>query len=179
MSAATGQGRGLPVVCFTQPCPPLLPIANRARRDVDRWRARAEGWLPISDSAHIALRGVDVARLHPPLLGAESTSLEVLSGVRPIYHPGPVESFVLGVAHWFGHGPTPMLAAVVVVDVLAIGATIAAVRRLGGPLAVLWAAVSLAAMGSSLGVQVVGSVWNPDVPLFTLVAGYYVWLAMT
>lgn len=72
----------------------------------------ADSWVPVSDNARIAVDAAGVASGDLPLLGAESTSLENLSGVRPIHHLGPAETYVLGLWQLVQPGPGGLLVAV-------------------------------------------------------------------
>ncbi|HEY4376742.1 MAG TPA: hypothetical protein VGM93_06270, partial [Acidimicrobiales bacterium] len=134
------------------------------------WRAHVQHWIPVADNALLAVSAVDATRGHPPLLGAESSSLEVLTKITPVHHLGPFEAYLLALAHLFGHGPTPLLLAILLVNVASIVAVLLAARALGGTAGLLGAGLVVVSLGAALGVQVLGDIWNPYAPLFPLLA---------
>lgn len=137
-------------------------------------RARRDGWRPISDNARIAAQAVDTASGHPALLGVPSTSLEGATGIEPIFHPGPAATYVLALGHGLVDGPTGLLVGALIIGVGATALALAGARALGRDPAMLLVTGVLTSVSVSLGVPVLGDIWNPHVPLVPLIAAVLV-----
>lgn len=142
----------------------LASIATAGLRGIDRWR-------PVSDNARIAVEAADVGSGELPLLGVPSTSLETVSGVRPIHHPGPAEAYVLGLWQIVWPGPTGLLVGAFSIAGVAGLASLFAARALAGPLGVLLVGALCGLTVSRLGTTIIADIWNPYVPILPFFGG--------
>lgn len=58
------------------------------------WRS---DWVPVSDYAAVVARSHDTLSFHPPLLGNTTALTELTTSTTQIYHPGPIELWLLGI----------------------------------------------------------------------------------
>jgi hypothetical protein len=131
----------------------LVPLVASV---VDAWPS----WRPVGDVAIVTTRGRDVLTADTPLLGMPSTVS--LAADEQVYHPGPLELWLVGGAQKLsGAARHAGLVAVVAVNALAVGAIVLWLRRLGGlPLLALGGLVTTAWLWSLRG-EVITSPLNP------------------
>lgn len=136
----------------------LLPVVVATVRAVDR------GWLPVGDNAYFALRARDVFTEHHPLLGTW-TSASVSAGTN-FNNPGPLLFDLLaGPAKLLGGAGVAVGAALL--NCLAIVGIAFVARRRGGPLLGVLAMVVTAALGWSMGSELLFDPWQPHSLLLT------------
>ncbi|MBA3262214.1 MAG: hypothetical protein H0T69_07060 [Thermoleophilaceae bacterium] len=130
-------------------------------------RELSVGWVPQSDQAVAAARAYDVFTSWTPLVGPWSSSSNTLG--QPVYHLGPLLYWLLALpARLPGSAAFPLVMGVVNTAAV-LGVVVLAHRRGGRPL-MFAAAVAVAAMCGSLGIQPLSDIWSPSAPLlsFTL-----------
>jgi hypothetical protein len=122
-------------------------------------RGMRDGWVPVGDTALIAIRSRDVIGGDPPLLGMWSTSTWAVG--FDVNHPGPLLFDVLAVpTELFGGGYAGFLVANTLLHVVAVlGIWIAARRRGGHQLAIL-AMATVATLSWSMGSAVLMEPWH-------------------
>lgn len=114
------------------------------------------GWAPGGDDGVIVLRAFDVLSAHPPLVGQYSQA-SPLTG-HATYSPGPLLYWWLAVpAHLGGRMPIVAMGALSTLSVLGV---VLVARRLGGPLLMVAAALTMVATAWALPVEVPYEVWN-------------------
>ena len=145
---ATGLAAALPVIAATV-------------------RELSAGWVPQSDQAVAVARAYDVFTSWTPLVGPWSSFSKTLG--EPVYSLGPLLYWLLALpARLPGSAAFPLVMGVVNTGAV-LGVVVLAHRRGGRPL-MFAAAVAVAAMCGSLGIQPLSDVWAPSAPLlsFTL-----------
>ena len=143
--AVTGTGGGVPSrwlrlvpVVVTLAC--LAPVVSSALHVLP-------GWVPVSDTAIIAIRSRDVLTDDAPLLGQPSTAGATVG--EQVHHPGPLEYWAIGAAQRLGDHRAASLVVVAVVNGAAVLTVLWWLRALGGT----W--------GLALGaVPVVATLWS-------------------
>ena len=121
-------------------------------------RAVADGWVPVGDSAIIAIRAQDVLGGQAPRLGMwASTSWAVGFDLN---HPGPLlyDAMAVPVA-LFGNAAGSVVA-VALIEATSVIAIVAVAQRRGGPLVGAWAAAVAAGLCWSFGSAVLVEPWH-------------------
>jgi hypothetical protein len=146
--------RRLAVVCTAAA---ILPIVVAAIRAI------ARDWLPLGDDAYFALRAGDVLAEHHPLLGTW-TSASLTAGVD-MNNPGPLffDALALPVKLW---GDAGLLLGVTLINIGAIVGTAIVAHRQAGARAVVVAMTAAAALGWTMGSELLFSPWQPNALLF-------------
>lgn len=142
----------------------VLPAVLSAHRALD------EHWRPVADNPRIAADATAFAAGHPPLLGAESTSLEDSTHITPIYHPGPAESWLLGTVQAVWRGTTSLVVSVATIAAVAAAVIVLAARKLAGAWAALAAGAMVGVVSAHLGTPILADIWNPYVAVLPLAA---------
>jgi hypothetical protein len=130
-------------------------------------RELSVGWVPQSDQAVVATRAYDVFTSWTPLVGPWSSFSSTLG--EPVYSLGPLLYWLLALpARLPGSAAFPLAMGVLNIGAV-LGIVVLAHRRGGRPL-MFAAAVAVAVMCRSLGIQPLTDVWAPSAPLlaFTL-----------
>lgn len=127
-------------------------------------RAVATGWFPIGDSAQLYLRAGDVLTRHHPWLGSWS-SLSVSVGTD-LNNPGPLHADLMApFAHLFGPTAGQAIGIATINAACVIGAAIAA-HRIGGWAFERWVLVAAAALGWTLGSELLIDMFQGHALLF-------------
>jgi hypothetical protein len=124
------------------------------------------GWMPYGDDAVIATRSLDVFTHHSPLVGQWSSGPAEVVG-SPAYTPGPMLFWLLSLPARF----LPVESLPITIALLNVAATMGAVAlayRRGGRVFMVATAVAIPVMLASLPAQTYNDVWNPSVPLPSL-----------
>ena len=141
-------------LCLVSVAAALLPIVVATVRGIRR------GWLPVGDNALFAIRTHDVFTIeHQPLLGTWSSA----SGGADVElnHPGPLLFQLLAVpARIFDGGTGIALGVAIINSAAVIGIAVFAYRR-GGPLVATVAMAVTAALGWSMGSELLFEPWGP------------------
>jgi hypothetical protein len=120
-------------------------------------------WVPTLDNAMTELRVRDVASADPPLIGLPGR-LGTLAEQGS--HPGPLSFWALWpVYRLLGSSPWSLQAATASLHVLAIGLFLFAARRRAGLGGLLGAAVVVAVLLRTYGLEALTEPWNPYLPL--------------
>ena len=128
--------------------------------------ALAAGWTPLGDNAFIAVRGLDVFTLHPPLLGQWSSGATAVVG-QNAYSPGPLLFWLVAVPERvLGAAGIPLV--VGVMNLACVAGVVALAHRRGGRALTVAAAVGLALTLASLPGDLPSDVWNSSAPLLPL-----------
>lgn len=122
----------------------------------------APGWVPAGDVAILTVRSQDVLSRHVPLLGMPSTASE---GGAQVFHPGPLQLWVTGLARAAWDAPATPLVVGAAVGIGSVMVAVHLVRVLLGPTAMALAAAAIALLGWSLRGEVLASPFNPYVAL--------------
>jgi hypothetical protein len=146
--------RRLALVCTAAA---ILPIVVAAIRAI------ARNWLPLGDDAYFALRAGDVLADHHPLLGTW-TSASLTAGVD-MNNPGPLlfDALALPVKLW---GDAGLVLGVALINIGAIVGTAIVAYRQAGARAVVVAMTAAAALGWTIGSELLFSPWQPNALLF-------------
>lgn len=142
----------------------VLPAVLSAHRALD------EHWRAVADNPRIAADATAFAAGHPPLLGAESTSLEDSTHITPIYHPGPAESWLLGIVQVVWRGSTSLVVSVATIAAVAAAVVVLAARKLAGAWAALAAGAVVGVVSAHLGTPILADIWNPYVAVLPMAA---------
>lgn len=142
----------------------VLPAVLAAHRALDA------GWRPVADNPRLAVAASAFATGHPPLLGAESTSLEDSTHITPIYHPGPAESWFLGTVQTVWPGTRSMVVSAAALAAAAAAVVVLAARRIAGPWAALIAGAVVGQVAARLGTPILADIWNPYVAILPFAA---------
>lgn len=127
-------------------------------------RAVATGWFPIGDSAQLYLRAGDVLTRHHPWLGSWS-SLSVSVGTD-LNNPGPLHADLMApFAHLLGPNAGQAIGIAVINAACVIGAALAA-HRIGGWAFERWVLVAAAALGWTLGSELLIDMFQGHALLF-------------
>lgn len=126
-------------------------------------RGLRRGWYPIGDNAYFSLRARDVLTDHHPLLGTwTSASLSVGEDMN---NPGPLLWDLLAVPAKIA--PVAGIAvATAILNILCIVAMGAVAHRRGGPSRTVGVLAAAAALGWTLGSELVFDPWQPHALLF-------------
>ena len=129
--------------------------------------AISDSWAPGGDRAVVATRAYDVLSSHSPLVGAFSTSSELIG--ENTYSPGPLLYWLLALP---SHLPG-LLALPLIMALVNGGSAVASVliaRKRAGPGFALIAGMAIAVMCSSLPADLAVDIWAPSAPVlpFTL-----------
>lgn len=125
-------------------------------------RALSVDWHPVHDFAFIELRTADVGTSHSPLLGPYSRF--------GWSHPGPALFAFLALPYRLaGSRPQGLLVGAVIINAAAVAATLAVVRRRGGPVLMGAVVVGLGVLIHALTPAAMLSPWNPLVTLLPCV----------
>jgi len=108
----------------------------------------SRGWMPVADTAIIALRARDVFTEDTPLLGQPSVVGARLG--EQVHHPGPLEFWFIAVGQQINDHPTTSLVVVALVNAVSACAALWWLLRLGG--------VRVVAMGATILVTVLWSI---------------------
>lgn len=158
---------------FARPDPILVRLATVAVLPivVSVAVALTRGWVPVGDSATLAIRAGDVLRGHPPLVGMLSTASVVHPGLVTS-HPGPFEVYLIAVPYR-AFGPAGLLVSVAAVNALAVVTAVAVAWRRGGRALATAVAALVALLCWSLGPTVIRDPLNTHVGLLPLVAALF------
>lgn len=127
-------------------------------------RAIATDWFPIGDSAQLYLRAGDVLTRHHPWLGSWS-SISISLGVD-VNNPGPLHAdLVAPFARLFGPNAGQAIGIATINAACVVGAVLAA-RRLGGWAFERWVLVAAAAIGWTLGSELLIDMFQGHALLF-------------
>lgn len=127
-------------------------------------RAIATDWFPIGDSAQLYLRAGDVLTRHHPWLGSWS-SISISLGVD-VNNPGPLHAdLVAPFARLFGPNAGQAIGIATINAACVVGAVLAA-RRLGGWAFERWVLVAAAALGWTLGSELLIDMFQGHALLF-------------
>ena len=143
------------------------------------WRAWRQGWLPTGDNARLTADAVALKTTAPPLLGIASDSMATTTGISPVHHPGPFETWILGTVHLVVPGAVGILVGVLLIGLTAVLLSLLAARALWGVGGVAVTAMCVSVAASSLGTMVLATPWNPYVvilPSAALVLSAWAWL---
>ncbi len=136
----------------------LLPFVTAVARAI------ATGWFPIGDSAQLYLRAGDVLSRHHPWLGSWS-SISISLGVD-VNNPGPLHAdLVAPFARLFGPNAGQAIGIATINAACVVGAVLAA-RRLGGWAFERWVLVAAAALGWTLGSELLIDMFQGHALLF-------------
>jgi hypothetical protein len=124
------------------------------------------GWTPYGDDAVIGTRSLDVFTHNSPLVGQWSSGPAEVVG-SPAYTPGPMLYWLLSLPARF-LPVEAMPVTIALVNVAATLGTVALARRRGGRPLMFATAVAIPLMLASLPAQTYNDVWNPSVPLPSL-----------
>lgn len=129
------------------------------------WR---RGWMPMSDWASVVIRAYDSLSSHPPLVGIySSASTATGRAVRNVYHPGPLQEWLLAVPiHVFAPSTLGILLGSAALVSAAIATTFLVAHRRGG-----WRSLYLAIIMVSAYIVATGPAMLRD-PLHTPLATY-------
>lgn len=131
----------------------FVPLVVAAVRAVNR------AWVPVGDSAIIAIRTHDVFGGEVPLLGLWASASWTLG--FDVNHPGPLLFDVLAVpAALFGGGGAGMVVANTILNGLALLGIAVVAHRRGGPLLATAATATGAALSWSMGSEVLVEPWH-------------------
>jgi hypothetical protein len=136
-------------------------------------RAIADGWVPVGDVAVIGERAHSVVSADPPLVGMPTTlgSASENGAGSGAHHPGPLEFWALALPERAGgSAPWGLVVGTAAIGIASTVAVAVAARRAGGEAAMLGALALTAAVGWSLGRQVLVDPWNPHVAVLPLLA---------
>lgn len=129
---------------------------------------RKPTWYPVLDLAMTELRVRDVGTADTPLIGLPGRigTLEEQGS-----HPGPLSFWLLTPTYrLLGSSAWALQAAAVVLNIAAMGLSLAIARRRGGLRCVLTVGAVLATMCTAYGLSVLTEPWNPYMPLLWWVA---------
>lgn len=127
-------------------------------------RAVVTDWFPIGDSAQLYLRAGDVLTRHHPWLGSW-TSISISIGID-VNNPGPMHADLMApFARLFGAGAGQAVGIATINAACAVGAA-AAARRLGGWGFERWVLVAVAALGWTLGSELLIDMFQGHALLF-------------
>ena len=135
----------------------ILPIVVAAVRAI------AHNWLPVGDDAYFALRAGDVLTGRHPFLGTW-TSASLTAGVH-MNNPGPLFFDALALPVKLG-GDAGLVLGVSLINVGAIVGTAIVAYRQAGARAVVVAMTAAAALGWTMGSELLFSPWQPNALLF-------------
>jgi hypothetical protein len=133
-------------------------------------RALADGWRPVADDPRLAVDASSFAAGHPPLLGAESTSLEDSTHIAPIYHPGPAQAWLFGAVQVVWPGTRSLVISAAALAAAAAAVVVLAASRIAGSWAALTVGAVVGQVAGRLGTPVLADIWNPYVAILPLAA---------
>lgn len=139
-----------------------LPLA------VATFALRKPTWYPVLDLAMTELRVRDVGTTETPLIGLPGRigTLEEQGS-----HPGPLSFWLLTPTYRvLGSSTWALQVAAIVLNIVAMGVSLAIARRRGGIRCVLTVGAVLATMCTAYGLSVLTEPWNPYMPLLWWVA---------
>lgn len=109
------------------------------------WRA---GWRPVSDQSAVVAGAFDVFSSSPPLTGNTSALTDVAGSVTQIYHPGPIQLWLLaGPVHLFAPSPVGALIGSALLIAVCTAVILTVAYRIGGSAAFVVATVLVAGLG--------------------------------
>jgi hypothetical protein len=128
----------------------------------------ANGWVPFSDDAVIAVRSFDVFTGQSPLVGQWSSGYSAIAE-EPTYSLGPLLFWLLAVPArlpW----PGSFEIAVGLVNLASVVGAVGLAHRRGGRPLMFAVAIAVPLMCASLPAEAYSDIWNPSAPLlpFTL-----------
>ena len=141
-------------LCLASVVAALVPVIVAAARAIRR------GWLPVGDNALFAIRTNDVFTIdHQPLLGTWSSASG--SAQVEVNHPGPLLFELLAVPARLFEGGTGIALGVAILNSAAIIGIAVFAHRRGGPLVATVAMAVAAALGWSMGSELLFEPWGP------------------
>jgi hypothetical protein len=151
-------GRGLVVLTGLAAALPVI---------VSCIRGLAAGWVPEGDQAIAATRAYDVFTSGTPLVGAWSTTTNLVG--HDTFHPGPLLYWLLAVPVRLP-GVAALTLTMAAVSVAAVIGVVALAHRRGGRPLMFVTAAAVAVMFASLQTEVPREIWTPSAPVvpFTL-----------
>jgi hypothetical protein len=126
-------------------------------------RAIAGDWVPVGDNAYFLIRARDVLTENHPWLGTWTSASLTLG--YDVNNPGPLLFDLFAVPAKLG-GDEGLVVAVGLVNVAAVLGIAAVARRQAGALGVVAAMVAAAALGWSMGSELLFDPWQPHSLLF-------------
>jgi hypothetical protein len=126
-------------------------------------RALAAGWIPVGDDALLAVRAYDVGTRYHPLLGSW-TSASLALGI-PVNNPGALYLDLCAPLMWtvgriWGIAPATALAIGTINALSGLGIALAG-NRIGGWRVERWMLLLVAALGWSMGSELLYDIWQP------------------
>lgn len=133
----------------------LLPLV------VTAVRAMLAGWVPQGDDAIIAMKVRSVFSADPPVMGMRTTSV-LADPSSASHHPGPLQFYLEAPFAALGGFSAPaILLAVVVINALAIVATVWVAARIDGPRTAVPVVLGLWLLQWTVGADVLVRPFNP------------------
>ncbi len=144
----------------------VLVVATPLVAAIVAWRG---GWMPYGDEAATVAQSWGTSTTSPPLLGIYSTVTTAADASQTLYHPGPMQAWLLAVPlRLFAPSNAGVLIGSALIVSASLGVLLAATRRSAGLRGLLPMTVLVAALVHGIGAQFLRSPYLDAAAMFTL-----------